>query len=530
MTAAAYSTNLSNIFTDGNTTGWTALGGGASGLNQETDYYIQGTSCLSKNAFASSEKGMIYNYGSDAGGTPTDGAYLMWVTHLTPNSLDTIAGGGIKMLIGSGTGDYKSYYVAGSDTIEFGGWVLAAVKEQTTGDQADTGTPSSTVEQYFGALFDLPTGGPTKGAPNGIDAIRYGRCDIVVEHGTGADPEATFSGILSNLETSTNRYGLLALINGAYFNSGLLQLGSSTNAVEFSDSNKTIFLRDHPHVSANFHTWEVQNASSVITFENLVVSALGTTTKGRWVTTNNATLNWTNNSWTDMNTFGFQSNATITGNTFRRCGTVTTAGATMSGCNFDSSPAASSVIATSPANASLISNSTFTSDGNGNGLEITGTAANFTLTNVDFSGYSATVDADKPVYVNIASGSVTITVSGGSGLTAASQVRTAGATVTVNADTTITFTGMKDYSEVLVQKVSDGSEIASSEDHTDGQTGTTDNRSFAWSAPATTEVRYIIHNWDANGPDYETIRVNSYTVPSNDTSIAIAQRIDRNSV
>jgi hypothetical protein len=45
-----------------------------------------------------------------------------------------------------------------------------------------------------------------------------------------------------------------------------------------------------------------------------------------------------------------------------------------------------------------------------------------------------------------------------------------------------------------------------------------------------TEVRYILHNYDPNGPDYETIRVNSYTVPANDTSIAIQQRLDRNSV
>jgi hypothetical protein len=331
MAAASYATNLSDIFTDGSTTGWTALGGGAAGLNQETDYYIQGTSCLSKNAFASDTKGMIYNYGSDAGGTPTDGAYLMWVTHLTPNSLDTIAGGGIRFLIGSGTGDYKTYYVGGSDTIEFGGWILAAVKEQTTGDETDTGTPSSTVEQYFGALWDLPTGGPTKGAPNGIDAIRFGRCDIVITDGDATpNGPATFSGILTNLETASNRYGLLAQIGGAWYNSGLLQFGSSGTAVYFIDANKTVFLRDHPHVTSNFNTWEVQNASSTVSLTNYSVRALGTNAPGRWVTTDNATVTLTTCNWTDMGVFGFNTNTTVLGNTFLRCAAVTHNGADMS--------------------------------------------------------------------------------------------------------------------------------------------------------------------------------------------------------
>ena len=57
---------------------------------------------------------------------------------------------------------------------------------------------------------------------------------------------------------------------------------------------------------------------------------------------------------------------------------------------------------------------------------------------------------------------------------------------------------------------------------------TIDNRTFSWSAPATTDVYYILHNWNAVTPFYQTIRVEGYLVPATDTSIAIQQQIDRN--
>lgn len=52
MTVATYTTNLVDIVDDtqtNSTSGWSALGGGASGLNAgETDYYIEDTQCLTK--------------------------------------------------------------------------------------------------------------------------------------------------------------------------------------------------------------------------------------------------------------------------------------------------------------------------------------------------------------------------------------------------------------------------------------------------------------------------------------------------
>ena len=67
MAAPTYSTDITVINaveTAGGTTNWTALGGGSAGLNSETDYFIQGDGCLSKNGVTASTKGMIYSAGA----------------------------------------------------------------------------------------------------------------------------------------------------------------------------------------------------------------------------------------------------------------------------------------------------------------------------------------------------------------------------------------------------------------------------------------------------------------------------------
>jgi hypothetical protein len=460
MTAATYTTNLTEIIGDTETnatTNWSALGGGASGLNAgETDYFIEGSQCLTKNAFASATKGMIYNDGADFGGSGTDGAYSIWATHLTPNSLDTIAAGGLQFLVGSSTSDFEQYYIAGNDTVEFGGWVFGAINEATAGD-ASTGTPSTTVEQYFGVQAKM-VGGPTKGAPLAIDTVRAGRHDLIIEFGTGADPEATFDAVLTSLETATNRWGLLAqrTPGGDFENSGLIQFGTSTNAVEFNDSDKVIFIRDHPHVTANFNTWEANNASSIITFTNLVVKALGTTSTGRWLTNNNPTMTWTTSSFIDMGAFTFGTNSTIDTCTFNNCGVITPAGATMNGSNILASAVAADDGAlfydeTADPDGEL-NNMTFSKGTNAHHAIRFGTSvpAAITLRGCDFSGFGSTDDANDSVFrFDDTAGSITLNLVGctndGSGFTIDDA---AGVTVTVVIDPVTTLVHVDDDSGV----------------------------------------------------------------------------------
>lgn len=81
----------------------------------------------------------------------------------------------------------------------------------------------------------------------------------------------------------------------------------------------------------------------------------------------------------------------------------------------------------------------------GHAIEID-TATTYTFTNLFFSGYGATASDQAALDVTAASGTVTITVSGGDTPT----YKTAGATVVINSDVTVTFSNMKDNSEVRI--------------------------------------------------------------------------------
>jgi len=537
MAVSTYTTNLTDVYAGaGSTAGWSALGGGASGLNAETDYFIQGTGMTSKNAFASSRKGMILNDGTDRASTiGTDGAVLMWCTHATPNSLDTIANGGLTLLVGSGTSAYKHWYVGGSDTIEFMGWVLAAVNPSETTDEADAGSPTA-VEDHFGMLFDLPSGGPTKGAPNAIDAIRVGRCDLIYEFGTGADPEATFDLAVADKGDVTDRLGLIQENNGSFFCSGLHQLGTATNAVEFTDSNKTMFWRDHPAVTAPFNTVDIDNSSSVINMTSISWKALGTKSPGTWTTSADATVNLTTCTFIDWGAFTFDSNTTADTCTFLGTGLITLGESDVSGSTFSAPTVAADEGAvfddrTTSGTTALaeLTNTTFVKGTNAHhairfGANVT---HDLTLTGVEFTGFSSTAEAnDATLRFDATTGSLTITLINctvGGAAASASNIGiddAAGITVTVSTDIVGTFTGMRDNSEVRVYTAGTSTELAGIENAT---AGTTDNRSFAATIAGGTSVDYTIVN-----NEYEIVRVEGFSWPTVAQNIPISQRFDRN--
>lgn len=342
--------------------------------------------------------------------------------------------------------------------------------------------------------------------------------------------EMTANATATNTGTSItsqpyNRWGLFQKQSGStYLWKGLITLGTAGTAVDFRDSNVSIIIDNTKHVSSAFNAIEVNNASSRVDWTNISISATGTVSRGNFNAVANADINFETVTFTDMGTVDFQALSTVNNSTFRRCNLVTTGGATMDGCTFDSSnDSTKAVIVSSPANAAKITNSTFISAGTGHGLEIGGTAANMTLTGVDFTGYDTAnpgTAANKAIYVNIASGTMDLNISGGTGVTANHHIRTAGATVTVKADVTVTFTGMKDNTEVRIYAAGTSTELQGIENAT---AGTTDNRSFAAAIAASTSVDYTLVN-----NNYEIIRVESFTWPTADQNIAIAQRVDRN--
>ena len=448
MAAPFYYTDLVDYaldFAGGATslTNWTAIGTGGAGLQQETDYFIQGTNCASKDAWGGAIKGMICNIAGEGGSTPlvvpTDGAVMYWMTHLTPNSLNTKAGGGIQGIIGSSASDYQHYYIAGSDTEIFGGWVLAAYDPNEPVSQANTGSPS-TSWAYVGGLADLPTGGPSKGSPFGIDAIRAGRGSLICTLGDSGNP-ANFANANYWSTDINRRLGLLSFQKSVYQNSGRFAFGNSSVSTYFSDSNKTIVIREHDKVSDNFNTVEIVNASTYVDLTNITFIAatpLGNQNPGRWITTDNAQVNLSGCSFNNMGNFDLLANTIVTGTTWNNCKYITAANSTITDSTINSPLIAgntSVLIWDVPIDPSgKIENVTFTKSSNSHHAIELGTTSPLTVsfTGLTSTGFNASdSQSDSFFHVKRTSGTVTINVIEGTGNF---SYLSAGATVNIVQD------------------------------------------------------------------------------------------------
>ena len=427
MVAVTYTSDLTDITLFESTTGITNYGGGGAAASAGIDYAIEGTNCIDKQVNAT-ERGFLFGAAS-AFTIGADDHFYEWVCVGTYGLADTRNNRGICVAIGDDTSNFVKFHVNGSDTLPLGGMVPYAIRfvnTTLTNFRTLVGSPGTSPDS-IGCTANIT--GSAKFANLAADACRIGTgYDIL--NGTGADPEGNFAGIASDDEST--REGVLVAVGGGYNLQGKLRIGSASTACEFLDLNTNINIVDTIHSLTDFTEILVEHASSILTLTNINFNALGTNNPGRIeAITSAATLTLNNVGFINFGASIFGSGSTLTNCRWIAAGQITAGNGTFTGCAFDSSPAATAVSAASPAEAAKISNSTFTSDGNGNGLEIGGTAADFTLTNIDFSGYSLTVDADKAIYVNIATGTVNITLTGGSGVSASSHVRTAGATVNV---------------------------------------------------------------------------------------------------
>ena len=145
-----------------------------------------------------------------------------------------------------------------------------------------------------------------------------------------------------------------------------------------------------------------------------------------------------------------RSTVTLDGMAFIDCSSFTLNAATLTNCEFTNTK----VTAASPGDADNISDSSFTSGGTGHAIEIAGTAADITLTGLTFTGYAGTngSSGNEAIYVNIASGTMSITINGGT----TPSIRTAGATVNLILNpvtTTITVTDIIDSSAIQDARV-----------------------------------------------------------------------------
>lgn len=196
---------------------------------------------------------------------------------------------------------------------------------------------------------------------------------------------------------------------------------------------------------------------------------------------------------------------------FTDCATITQNSATITNSKFKNSKITSATLA----DMDNISNCQFTSSGTGYAIEVSGSASTITFTGNTFTGYASSDGStgNEAIYVNIATGTVTINVSGGS----TPSIRTAGATVVVNNSVTLTLTGLVSGSDIVILTAGTTTERV----NVDANSGS--SYGFQYNYTASDYVDICVYK-----QGYVPYVVRNYLLSNSSTSLPVTQVVDRN--
>jgi len=453
VTVPAYSTDLSTfdlIEAASTLSEFTGLEDGGTPVSNDTDDIIQGSyhasaSCSLK---AGELQSIAVDYGSGVT-IPTDGAILIWFKFDAGGILESFANGGVRIIVGADVSNFDSWDCGGDDypPNPYGGWSNFAINPTARTYDDRGGSGPGTTYRWAGMGVYAATAGPSKGSPFKVDGLRYGRGSIIAEYGSSGDGYANFSDMAAKNDANDagsgyNRWGLFQAVSGGYLWKGRMQIGTSSNACEFDDSDAFILIDDTNNCTANFNTIEINHASTIVNWTNVIVKALGTTSPGRLVMNHNADVNWSACQFFDMGDFGFYGTGSEALDcVWSGCGQITIPagklnGSTISGCTVDGSSTDEGAViwdvATDP--DGYLDDLTITKGSTTHhAIEFGDTIpSSLTLRNCTFSGYNASDSQyDSTFYFADTTGTITLNLVGCSGNV---TVKTAGCTVNVVED------------------------------------------------------------------------------------------------
>lgn len=442
--AISVTSDLSDITTSDTTTtsGTFYRLGGAASANPATDAdaYVQGAGCVAwkcSNTVSPTDTGGHFN--STATFDVTSKHVFSWRLAVTAGNMVAKASEGIVLGLTNtsttstsawSTTSMKKWFLDGSDTQPNStGWVCYVVDPSTAGD-ASAGTLTLTTVKNVG-LMVRQTSTVTSTLNNVFaDAVRMGT-GLTATASSGADV-ITFASLYATDSNKTNSWGIITAVAGIYYGAGKMTIGSASqaNICAFTDSSQVLIFRTYP-VAVTLYEFLLKGASGQKTTVSLTSCVIrGQTTAAVWnITCNDAFSDFKAYScaFANIRQATLSAGSILSGCTLAASGTITTAGAAITNCAFSPTTATTQVSAAAGAQATAVSGCTFTSAGTGHGMEITGTAADTTLTNDTWTGYSGT-STNAAVFVNIATGAMTLTITGGT----VPSIRTAGCTVTVS--------------------------------------------------------------------------------------------------
>lgn len=405
-------------------------------------------------------------------------AFFFWAVFLQTRAVDTFVNDGLVGFVGTGTGDYYNWTIGGQDfgRNPYGGYANYVIDPTITANgRGQLGSPGTTYTHVgWGANVISAI---AKGAPYNIDVIRYGRGELIITGGTAPDPDATFAGAAAQNDDNANRWGLFQEQFGTYLWKGLLTLGTSAAALDFTDSNEVIFIDNTLHVATDFNRIEINNAASNINWTAINISTLGvntgitngsTNSRGQFEMIDGATLSFDTCVFTDMDTFIFNKGTgacDLTDCTFRRCNQITQGGGTFNNCVFDATTDDVALLST-VTTANTIEDCEFIGDNTSHAVNLgnvtSSTSINWTST-FDSTTYAATSQAQNAtstsgdsevILVNVSSGQ-TLTISVVGNGVSPTYRNTGGGTVSVVASKNLTISGIEPDTELRIYTYTD---------------------------------------------------------------------------
>ena len=459
MAAQVITTDLTLVNTaDPGTLGdWAALGGGQSGLAEETDYFIQGQTCISKQV-KQETKGMHADAGAAQTFSTGDHVYT-WLNATTPGAGNTRALGGIRVTIGASAANRDEFYVNGSDFYKYGGWICYPVDPTATPDNVE-GTGGGTTPQFFGGVMSNAV--TVKGINFGVDVIRYGT-GIDATGGGSPDPDLTFNDIATEDALIANAYGILQPTAAGSALQGRVRIGAddTSTSTTFNDTDAVLTKIDNnptdvnTKTASNFSGIIVQGSLTTATFTGCLFIGLDPVDLGFFDTnsaTNKATTTINLCTFLDWGPTDITTGNTVTGNAWKNCSSLTLNGASISDCSFtNSSPV---IVGNDLGN---ISDCEFTRGSAGHAITTTVNSGTVSFNGNSFSGYNASDgQADSAINFTATTGSVTVNVSGG----AIPSFLSAGVSVTFSLSNSLTLTGLEVGTEVRVYDAGTTTELA----------------------------------------------------------------------
>ena len=468
--------------------------------------------------------------GSGTGATkvPNGNAYI-WAAFLAAGQAFTKANGGLQISLGDGTN--TSYWnVAGSDTYS-GGFKKWAVNtgiapSENSGANADIGDITQ-----IGFVTDV--GGTTTRFDNFVvDAMEVG--DGLSFNGTTAGNALFSEAVSQDLITAI---GVLRLEEGIIFSQGSVEFSgtamtSSGETLVFTDTLGGAYTYSFDVTGTVTLTNSSVSASGLVDYNFNTASATAFTMTGGGLTNFASLVTGTGQTLSGV---VFSSGGTsaiandVTGSTFNQCGLITLTGS-LDACSVYNSTSASSVITSSLAN--LVGND-FISDGSNHAVELTSIGGGSMTWDSTTASYDAgatgspitpTSTGNEDLYVNAASGTITINVAAGATVP---SVRSAGAIVNVVAGlSTLSFTvapSIINY-EYRVYTVTALGSLAGAVELQGEELATADNQSYSYTYAA--GVKFAIQILPKDN-DYEE-SLTYYTSSPVDQSVIINLKTDIN--